>query len=159
MAEFRYLVQDGTYINSSYLVLDGSGLVADVHLTLGVMRDDAAALIPYPSSSNITKAIEDIGLSPDIYTNNTTLFPEPGGSNVTLDIFNVTAHMATDAQLRCLDQAIAYAGIQNNIFKSVWFYEYARSYQPLDFEMNAPVCDAPIDTGHPYGDTSQPYFR
>jgi hypothetical protein len=139
--------------------LNGSGLVANVHLTLGVMRDDAAALIPYPTTTNITQAIEDVGLSPGIYFNNTDLFPEPSGANTTLDIFNVTSHMATDGELRCLDGAIAVAGVQNNIFKSVWFYEFTRSYQPQSFLVNTPVCEAPIDSEHPYGDTSRPYFR
>ncbi|KIM96048.1 hypothetical protein OIDMADRAFT_132746 [Oidiodendron maius Zn] len=154
-----YVVQDGTYVNTPYLILNGSGHVANVHLTLGVMRDDAAALIPYPTTTNITQAIEEAGISPDFYINNTGLFPEPSGANATLDVFNVTAHMATDGELRCLDEAIAVAGVRNNIFKSVWFYEYTRSYQPLSFAVNTPVCQAPTDAGHPYGDTSMPYFR
>lgn len=123
------------------------------------MRDDAAALIPYPTTTNITQAIEEVGLSPDFYINNPGLFLEPSGANATLDVFNVTAHMATDGELRCLDEAIAVAGVRNNIFKSVWFYEYTRSYQPLSFLVNTPVCQPPADAGHPFGDTSMPYFR
>ena len=155
----RLLVQDGTYINSPYLLLNGSGNVANVPLTIGILHDEAGALIPYPSSTNLSQEIENAGLPSQLYTDNSALFPEPSGTIVTLDIFNVTVHMATDGELRCLNEAIAYAGVQNNIFKSVWFYEYTRSYQPADFDVNVPVCQAPIDAARPYGDTSKPYFR
>ena len=151
------MVVDGTYINSSRLILDGSGLVAHVPLLIGNMHDEGAALISYPNTTDITQAITDAGFNASDYI--PALFPWPSGPNATLDVFNVTVHFSTDAFIRCFDQAIAYAGSTNNIFKSVWYYEYERSYQPADFEINSPLCDAPVDAQHPYGDTSQPYFK
>ena len=87
------------------------------------------------------------------------LFPIPTGTNATYDVFNVTARVTTDVEFRCLDQATAYYAIQHNLFQSIWFYEFNRSYQTPGFDPNYPVCDAPISEGYPYGDPSQEYFK
>lgn len=156
----RPLVKDGTYITTDALPLNGTGVVANVHLLLGTLHDEAGDLIPYPSASmDVAEALAAAELNPNLSSNYPGLFPIPSGPNSTLDIFNMTVRASTDGALRCPDQALAVAGVRNNLFKSVWFYEYERSYQPLFFDANAPVCDAPIDASHPYGDTSQPYFR
>ena len=104
-------------------------------------------------------ALMAVGLDPDLSTKYADLFPVPPGPNSTLDIFNMTVRASTDGAVRCPDQNLAIAGVRNDLFRSVWYYEYERSYQPLSFEVNVPVCDAPIDADHPYGDTSRPYFR
>ena len=153
-------MKDGKYVTVNALPLNGSGLVANVHLLLGIMHDEAGALIPYPTDTmNASEALAAVGLNPNLSGSYPELFPVPSGSNSTLDIFNMTVRASTDAALRCLDQSLAVAGVRNHLFKSVWFYEYGRSYQSLSFEVNVPVCDAPIDASHPYGDTAQPYFR
>jgi hypothetical protein len=121
------------------------------------MRDEGAALIPYPTTTNVTEAIGEAGFNASYY--NVALYPLPSGPNATLDVFNVTTRFSTNAMVRCLDQAIAYAGSKNQVFESVWYYEFERSYQDASFEVNSPVCDAPVDAQHPYGDTTQPYFR
>lgn len=74
-------------------------------------------------------------------------------------MFNVTARVTTDIEFRCLDQATAYYAIQHNLFQSVWFYEFNRSYQTPGFDPNYPVCDAPVSEEYPYGDPSQEYFK
>ncbi|KAK5997691.1 Venom carboxylesterase-6-like protein [Cladobotryum mycophilum] len=152
-----YITVDGTYINSSHLVLDGSGYVAHVPLLLGGMRDEGAALTVYPNTTNITQAIIVDGFDASQYQE--ALFPVPPGPNATLNVFNATTHFSTDAMARCFNQAIAYAGSKNRVFKSVWYYEYERSYQSAGFEVNVPVCDAPVTMSHPYGDTNLPYFK
>jgi hypothetical protein len=160
MATIRLLVKDGKYITTDSLPLDGTGLVANVHILLGTLRDEAGALITYPNTTmNAAEALKAAGLDSNLSSSYPQLFPVPPGLNSTLDIFNMTVQAATDGALRCPDQALAVAGVRNHLFKSVWFYEYDRSYQPPWFEVNAPVCDAPVDVSHPYGDTSQPYFR
>jgi hypothetical protein len=121
---------------------------------LGNLHDEAAALIPFPSTTNVTLAIEAVNLDPRDYYNHPDLFQLPSGPNATLDIFNLTTHLATDAGLRCLDQAIAYIAAENH----VWFYEFTRSYQPSDFNPS-PLCNAPITEGYPYGDPNGIYFR
>ncbi|KAI0642658.1 carboxylesterase from carbohydrate esterase [Trametes meyenii] len=152
-----FLVVDGTFLTSKQLPVDGSGPVANVHTLMGVMRDDAAALIGYPQSSNLTAGL--LGASLNTTVVNNPLFPEPTGTNATLNVFNVTARVATDTEFRCLDQATAFSGVQHNLFKSVWFYEFNRSYQPSVFDPNFPVCEAPVTPEHPLGDTSKEYFK
>lgn len=90
---------------------------------------------------------------------NNSLFPVPAQSDPLLAVFNVTARVATDVEFRCLDQATAFSGIQHDLFKSVWFYEFNRSFQVPTFDPNPPHCDAPVTAAHPLGDTSQEYFK
>ncbi|KAI8969416.1 carboxylesterase from carbohydrate esterase [Trametes punicea] len=153
----RFIVVDGTYITSPQLPVDGSGPVANVHTMMGFMRDDGAAFIGYPRSANLTAGLIGASLNTSVVDN--PLFPEPTGPNVTLNVFNVTARVTTDVEFRCLDQATAFSGVSHNLFKSVWFYEFNRSYQTPGFDPNYPVCEAPITPEHPLGDTSQEYFK
>ena len=124
---------------------------------MGNMRDEAAKLDLFPNTTDVALAIEYAGYNSTIYLDNPELFPLPAGSNATLNVFDVTTQFGTDAMLRCIDQAIAYSGANRNVFKSVWYYEFDRSYQSAGYDFA--LCDAPKDAQHPYGDTSQPYFR
>lgn len=42
---------DGTYLTTTSLTLTGAGPAASVPLLIGVMRDDAAAFISFPSAN------------------------------------------------------------------------------------------------------------
>ncbi|KAI0356107.1 carboxylesterase from carbohydrate esterase [Trametes cingulata] len=153
----RFVVVDGTYVTSKQLPVDGSGPVANVHTMMGFMRDDGAAFIGYPVHGNLTAGL--LGASLNVTVANNPLFPEPSGPNATLNVFNVTARVTTDVEFRCLDQATAFSGVTHNLFKSVWFYEFNRSYQTPGFDPNFPTCEAPVTPQHPLGDTSQEYFK
>ncbi|PCH35219.1 carboxylesterase from carbohydrate esterase [Wolfiporia cocos MD-104 SS10] len=153
----RFIVVDGTIITHTELILNGTAPIANVHTMMGYMRDDGAAFIGYPTTDNLTQALQNQYLPTSVVGN--PLFTPPTGPNATLDVFNVTARVATDMEFRCLDQATAYSAIQHDLFESVWFYQFNRSYQPTSFDPNYPVCDAPIDATHPYGDPSQEYFK
>ncbi|RDX47285.1 carboxylesterase from carbohydrate esterase [Lentinus brumalis] len=153
----RFLVVDGTFITSQQLPVDGSGPVANVHTMMGFMRDDGGPFIGYPRDGNLTEGL--LGASLNITVVNNPLFPEPSGPNVTTNVFNVTSRVTTDVEFRCLDQATAFSGIAHNLFKSVWFYEFNRSYQTPGFSPNFPTCEAPVTDEHPNGDTSQEYFK
>ncbi|TAQ85351.1 hypothetical protein B7494_g6314 [Chlorociboria aeruginascens] len=156
--EARYLVVDGTYLTTSELVLNAStaASLSKVHILQGYMRDDAAALISYVNTDNVTASLASNGLN----TSTEDLFPNPDGSNSTLNVFNVTALDATDSEFRCIDQATAYAAISNHLFSGdQYFYEFNRSYQMAGWNPNAPVCDAPITAQYPNGDPSQEYFK
>jgi hypothetical protein len=142
-------------VNTPYLILNGTAQVAQVPLMLGNVRDEGAGVVLFPNTTNITSAIEAIDLDPQSYYKYPNLFPLPSGPNATLDAFNLTTHLATDAGLRCLDQAIAYTAADNQ----AWFYEFTRTYQPINHEYNSPVCDAPITEEYPYGDPNGVYFR
>ncbi|GME47041.1 carboxylesterase from carbohydrate esterase [Neofusicoccum parvum] len=157
----RYLVVDGAYLTTPFLTLTGTGPAAHVPILTGVMRDDAAAFISYPQANDtLTTFLTTSGFpsTPNI----TDLFPIPYSlypTNTTLAIFNATARLATDAELRCLTHATAYSALTHTVFPRVFAYEFARSYQPPGYSPNAPVCEAPRTSTHPAGDPTQEYFK
>lgn len=149
---------DGTYITTDHLILNSSSQEAHINLLIGTLRDEAAGLDSYPNTTNVALAIEYAGFNSTIYLDKPELFPIPDGSNATLDVFNVTSHFGSDAMARCMDQAIAYAGAKNSIFKSVWYYEFDRSYS-ANFFGNPELCNPHSDGQYPNGNPSMPYFR
>ncbi|KAF4628794.1 hypothetical protein G7Y89_g9357 [Cudoniella acicularis] len=160
----RYLVMDGTYLTSLGLDLTkAQDSLSDVHLLQGMMRDDGGAISSYIQTANVSQAIASNALLSGFNTSVVTesgLFPVPEGSNATLNVFNVTARVATDSLFRCIEQAAAYAGELNNVFApNSYFYEFTRSYQTINWSPNAPVCEAPKTPTHPNGDPEQEYFK
>lgn len=155
----RFLVVDGTYLVTDELEVSGRGPAAHVPVLMGFMRDDGAAFIGYPlPSQNESAFLASQGFN--VTSNVLTLdFPVPAGPNATLDVFNASAQVATDSEFRCLDEATAYSAIKHEVFPSVYFYEFNRSYQLSTYQPNAPVCDAPITPSHPLGDPSAEYFK
>ncbi|EKM58107.1 uncharacterized protein PHACADRAFT_252144 [Phanerochaete carnosa HHB-10118-sp] len=154
----RFVVADGTFVPQTQLPLNQTGKIADVHAVIGWMRDDGAAFIGTPTNDNAAQALEAAGL-PTALANN-SLFPIPSNEATDIDdLFNMTARGATDGMFRCLDQATAFSGVQHNLFKSVWTYEFNRSYQTPGFDPNAPKCDAPVDVAHPAGNPDAEYFK
>jgi hypothetical protein len=125
---------------------------------MGFTRDDGAAFIGYPKTTNVTAALET-DLFPASTVVSSNLFPVSSGPNTTLNVYNVTARVATDSEFRCLDQATAYSATLHSIFPAVYFYEFNRTFQTPGFDPNAPVCDAPITASRPFGDPSQEYFK
>lgn len=148
----EYVVQDGTYITSDHLQLEG--YKAPYKLLMGVMREDAAALISFPSTSNETAYFSANGWAEPP----AELFPIPSGTNQTLDLYNMTARFQTDAEFRCIDQATVFSGLQNGVWDEVYYYEFERSYQLTNFP-NYDVCEPPVTAEFPNGDPSEPYFR
>lgn len=155
----RFLVVDGTYLVTDELEVSGRGPAAHIPVMMGFMRDDGAAFISYPSASYN----ESAALTADSFNASTVLssdvFTVPNGPNATLNIFNLTAQVATDSEFRCLDEATAYSAVKHDVFPEVYFYQFNRSYQLSGYNPNAPVCDAPITPGHPLGDPSAEYFK
>lgn len=86
------------------------------------------------TTTNLSQALIDVQLTPSVVNN--PLFPEPNGPNVTINVFNVTSNVNTDVEFRCLDQATAFSAVNHNLFESVWFYEFNRSYQTPGFSPN-----------------------
>ena len=155
----RYLVVDGTYLTTNELEVTGHGPVNNVSVMMGFMRDDGAAFISYPlPNDTVSSLLTSNGFKVNDITP-LSVFPEPNGPNKTLDIFNKTAQIATDAEFRCLDQATAYSAIKHNVFNEVYFYEFNRSYQLSFYSPNYPVCEAPPSPGYPNGDPSKEYFK
>ncbi|KAJ5774340.1 hypothetical protein N7457_009236 [Penicillium paradoxum] len=154
----RYLVVDGVYLQSSELDLTNSASTAHVPLMMGAMRDDGAAIIGYPEVGQSLKSfLNETGLPDSVAPS--ALFPVPSTTNATLDIFNTSSRIATDAMFRCIDQATAQAGSKNHIFPDIFYYGFNRSYQMPGWSPNAPLCNAPITDEFPNGDPSQDYFK
>lgn len=153
----RYLVVDGEYLQSSELDLKSLS-TARVPLMLGTARDDGAAMISYPTDGQTIQQFLNISGLPSTVAPS-QVFPVPSGSNKTLDIFNTTARVATDGMFRCIDQATAYAGLNNHIFPEIFFYEFNRTYQMPGWSPNPPLCQAPVTTDYPNGDPNQEYFK
>ncbi|KAF2684484.1 cholinesterase [Lentithecium fluviatile CBS 122367] len=154
----RYPVVDGTYLTSKELLLNGSGPTLDVAVMTGVMRDDGDPFSAFSKSSNASQALIEQGYNAaEIIGSNK--FPVPNGLNTTLDIFNLTSRVATDAMFRCLTQSTAYSSVSNGVFPAVYSYEIDRGYQISEWSPNPPTCEAPITPGHPYGDPNAPYFH
>lgn len=109
------------------------------------------------TSTNLTIAVESVGLPAAMATS--SLFPVPNGPDALEDVFNVTALGVTDTFFRCLDQATAFSAIEHNLFESVYFYQFNRSYQTPGFDPNAPHCDAPVDATHPNGNPDGEYYK
>lgn len=148
-----YLVVDGTYLVSEELELEGPKLL--VHLMMGTTRDDGAAFINFPKSANQSEYLTSLGFNS---TPSAELFPLPDVANKTLALFNMTAHLATDGIFRCIDQATVYAGLLNNRFGPVYYYEFNRTYQLTNWPQ-LDVCEPPKSTSHPFGDPAGEYFK
>jgi hypothetical protein len=142
-AQAETLVVDGMYITTPELVLNGSGPVANVHLLMGVMRDEAGNAISWPpTTTNFSAFILQEGFNATLVQDAGYLVPNAG--NTSLDIFNVSVRVDTDGEWCCVDQATVYAGIYNTSFKSIYFYEFNRSYAPTT---DKSYCKAPIISG------------
>ena len=111
----------------------------------------------WQTSANETQGLLEQYLPTTVVGN--PLFIEPTGANATLDVFNVTARVATDVEFRCVDQATAWSATTHELFESVWFYQFNRSYQTPGFSPNYPVCEAPVSAAYPNGDPSAEYFK
>jgi carboxylesterase type B len=157
----RYLVVDGAYLTSSELVVNGTGNkhLSEIHVMQGLMRDDGAAIISYVQTEDLTTSLTGDGFDA-LAIEASGLFPLPQSTNTSLNVFNVTSRVGTDAIFRCIDQATAYAAAIHNTFApNQYFYEFNRSYQMPGWDPNAPVCDAPKTASHPLGDPNQEYFK
>ncbi|ROW17649.1 hypothetical protein VPNG_00606 [Cytospora leucostoma] len=150
-----YIVVDGTYINSETLTLTGPE--APYRLMMGIMREDGAAFLSYPTTTNETAFLAANGWDIPQSTLD-SLFPIPGGTNQTLDLFNASSRLATDGIFRCADESIVYSGLQGGRYSSVYYYEFERSYQ-LDSWPGISVCQPPVTPCHPHGDPGLPYLR
>ncbi|KAJ6526421.1 cholinesterase [Mycena capillaripes] len=158
----RYVVVDGTFIKRDRLSVDGKGPIAsNAHVIFGWMAGDGAdfagsfpqaataqsvSIEGIPVAANLTSVILESGL-----------FPRPSTGNDTLDTFNVTARVANDGEFVCLDQATAHSASLHKVFKSMWTYQFERSY--MGFEPIPGICDPPVTPTHPFGDPSLPYFQ
>lgn len=150
-----YPVMDDTYIVTPNLTLVGP--TVPYKLLMGTMREDGAAFISYPNTTNETAFLAANGWEIPQSTLDST-FPDPDGSDPYLNLFNVTSRLVSDGMFRCADEATAYSGVENGKYDSIYYYEFDRSYQ-LSSYPDISVCQPPVTDSHPNGDPSLPYFR
>ena len=148
-----FLVVDGTYLVSDELDLS-KGSKLPFHLMIGTTRDDGAAFIRYPTSTNQSAYLVSLVFDAP----SKKLFPLPNIANKTLSLFNMTARLATDGIFRCIDQATAYATLNNDRLSSVYYYEFNRTYQLTGYP-KLDVCEPPKSAAHPLGDPNGEYFK
>ena len=158
----RYVVQDGTIVNTPELPLNGpSDNTAHVPVVFGVTRDDGASFTTYPKEpvdSQLEGIMAAIGITEKYAQSiiDSGLFPMVGTGNITLDSFNVSARVGTDNQFRCIDQATVYAGAVSGAFEKAYYYQLDRTdggYDPNG------MGGAPATAEYPKGDPNLPYFR
>ncbi|KAF2437823.1 cholinesterase [Karstenula rhodostoma CBS 690.94] len=155
---YNFPVVDGTYLTSSELLLDGSGPSLDVALMTGVMRDDGAPFSSFSKSLNASQTLTDQGYDADDILGS-DLFPVPQSGNATLDIFNLTARVATDAMFRCPTQSTGFSALKSKVFPVVYSYEIDRGFQLVSWSPNPRTCEAPKTAEDPLGDPNLPYWK
>jgi carboxylesterase type B len=158
----RYVVQDGTIVNSSQLEVtkknDGS---AYVPIIFGIAANDGAS---FSTISTTPVQNETQGLMTGLGINasyaqaiiQSGLFPYYDSGNMTLDAFNVTQRVATDTTFRCIDQATVYAGAETGAFPATYYYQMERTINGYNPEN---VAGAPVTPGYPNGNPNLPYFK
>ncbi|KAJ8502712.1 hypothetical protein ONZ45_g11501 [Pleurotus djamor] len=160
----RFFVVDGTILTSETLPLTGKAPgVSKVPTLWGWMAFDGAPFIGFPKDGQtFEQALVTLGIVNQTLAHAialSPLFPVPSTGNHTLDIFNASAKVTTEVEFSCLDQATIVAAVENDVFESVFAYQFDRSYQTPGFSPNFPTCEAPITATHPLGDPTLPYLQ
>ena len=152
----RYVVQDGTYVDTPELVLTGPNpKTARVDVVFGGAANDGASFSTFPTApiANESQGIQEaLGISAAFAEDiiNSGLFPYYDTGHPASDSFNVSQRVVTDNMFRCVDQATVYAGGHTGAFRSAYYYRNDRTlggYNPN----NLP--------GPANGDPNQPYYR
>ncbi|KAH0291787.1 alpha/beta-hydrolase, partial [Aureobasidium sp. EXF-3399] len=161
---FNYPVVDGTYLLSTFIDLNSTTNTTNrVPLMLGVNRDEEGVLGTIYPTTDLTTGIEDLAAANHFDATSilsSGLFPlgTSATNNATLDVFNTTTRISTDASFRCVNQFSAYAGVANGVLPNTWFFEFNRTYQDPGYNPNG-ICAAPVTPSHPHGDPSLEYFK
>lgn len=170
------VVVDGTYLTNHELVVNqtAASLATDVHVMLGINRDESGIDIadrpsandtflsyfnaisqrnfPFPPNASSLLGLDDpahplLGLFPSLVTDT----PSPD------DIFNVTTRLFSDALFTCYSLAKAYSAAKHSAFKKTYFFEFNRTYQPAGYSQ--PWCVPPKTPSHPDGDPEKEYYK
>ena len=159
----RYVVQDGTIINTEQLIVStNNASTAHVPVMWGIMADDGAAIGTSPPPSSVNDQSEGIqevlGVTAEIADSiiASGLFPFYDSGNFSLDVFNVSARLATDLDFRCIDQATVYAGVSTGVWDRAYFYQFDRGLGGYDPNH---VSSPPITPGYPRGNPNLPYMK
>ncbi|KAI4698555.1 hypothetical protein J4E81_005778 [Alternaria sp. BMP 2799] len=152
----RYVVQDGTYVNTPELIISTrNASTAHIPVIFGTVLDDGASFSTYPTSpiSNHSQGLQEaLGINSTWAERviQSGLFPFTSTGNLTLDSFNVSQRIATDKTFRCADQSTVYSASRSKAFSKTYYYQLDRSIDGYD----------PNNLGGPANDNPEnPYFR
>lgn len=108
------------------------------------MKYDGAAFIRFPPANvSVSTALSALGIVNTTMAEaitNSGLFPTPNSGNATLDVYNVSSRVTTDIEFRCLNQATIVSAVKNDVFPTVYAYEFDRSYQVPETARSPHVC-------------------
>ncbi|KJX93105.1 carboxylesterase from carbohydrate esterase like protein [Zymoseptoria brevis] len=163
----RFVLQDGEIVTRRNLnVVTSNGTTAHIPVIFGTTANDGASFSTYPAA-NITSENQGIqqalGIS-EAYAQSVIdsgLFPLYDTGNLTLDAFNVSQRIATDATFRCIDEATVYAGAMSGVFEKAYYYTIERTwagYDPNDLGLSG-LSSGPITSAFPSGNPEAAYFR
>jgi carboxylesterase type B len=152
----RYVVQDGTYVNTPELIISTrNASTAHIPVIFGTVLDDGASFSTYPKTpiSNHSQGLQEaLGINGTWAERviQSGLFPFTSTGNLTLDSFNVSQRIATDKTFRCADQSTVYSAARSHAFSKTYYYQLDRSIDGYD----------PNNLGGPANDNpDNPYFR
>jgi carboxylesterase type B len=152
----RYVVQDGTYVNTPELIISTrNASTAHIPVIFGTVLDDGASFSTYPKTpiSNHSQGLQEaLGINSTWAERviQSGLFPFTSTGNLTLDSFNVSQRIATDKTFRCADQSTVYSAARSHAFSKTYYYQLDRSIDGYD----------PNNLGGPANDNpNNPYFR
>ncbi|KAK1535403.1 carboxylesterase [Colletotrichum paranaense] len=149
----RYLVNDGVYLTTDELSLKGDSL--NVNVMMGITSEDGLPFLILPRNGTVLNDTQWL-TSQGLPAPPRRLFPPTDVRNQTRAAFGVGARLATDAMFRCVDQATAYAGLENGVLGSkVYYYEFERTYQTPEWP-RLDICEAPKSKAHPNGNPESP---
>ncbi|KAL9069210.1 MAG: hypothetical protein Q9157_006241 [Trypethelium eluteriae] len=163
----NYPVVDGKYLTSPYFDFNSTSsasAINSVPVMIGVNRDEGGVLAPFFPTTSLTTGIHDIASAENLNASaliSSGAFPLGNGpvpSNQSLNVFNTTTRIYTDASFRCSSQNTVVAGVRAGQLPDVWFYEFNRTYQDPAYNMNG-VCLPAATPSHPDGDPSLEYFK
>lgn len=135
----NYQSRDGKLVTYNNIPLGPRAKRRNINLAIGTTRDEAVGWIPTtlpPTFSQVTAGLSayvNYNLSK---LNDLAIFnPElsPGWSKLSeaekkAEIFNAVQKIATDGFMTCYATGVAYSAAKNRLFKSVYQYEFNRTY-------------------------------
>jgi carboxylesterase type B len=152
-------VVDGTFLPNNSLSLTSTGPKLAIPVLAGLMHDDGAPFISYPTSTNLTAVLATDDFPIATIVSNASVFPVPYNAPTTQSMFNLSSRLSTNLQFRCLIQSTTHIASQNHVFSKIYAYEFDRAYQIAEWSPNPPACEAPVTPAHPYGDVDMPYYK
>ncbi|MBE3111014.1 MAG: carboxylesterase family protein, partial [Acidobacteria bacterium] len=154
------VVQDGTYMTTSHLPLDGSGVANDVVVMSGTNRDELGVdLPPLPEGTTIDdalamfQAVLGVDARPLL---DSGVFPLPEDPAPD-DLVKWLVRVATDGVYTCMETATNHAAAQTGAYKELYSFEFNRTFSPRGYTQ--PHCDAPATEEFPDGDAEKEYMK